>query len=79
MAFPRKYSEYSILMTPKQVSDDVCSTKNNTCKVCKHARGGVLGARGWTVKVGNHVLIDFIIFKFLFTSNLDISAKIMKT
>ena len=66
-------------MMSEEVSDDVCSTKNKTFKVCKHARGWVLGDRGWTGRVGNHVLIDFIIFKILRTSNLDISAKIMKT
>ena len=66
-------------MTSEEVSDDVCSAKNKTFEVCKHASGGVLGDRGWTGKVGNHVLMDFIIFKFLFTSNLDILAKIMIT
>ena len=65
-------------MTSMEVSDDVCSAKNKTFKVCKRAIGWVLGDRGWTGKVGNHVLIDFIIFKFLLSSNLDISVKIMK-
>ena len=65
-----------ILLTSEEVSDDVCSVENKTFKVCKHARGRVLGDTGWTGKVGNHVLIDFIIFTLLFPSILDISAKI---
>ena len=37
-----------------------------------HIRGGVLGYRGWTEKIGDHILLDFIIFKFLLTSNVNI-------
>ena len=66
-------------MTSDKVSDDLCSKKNKIFEVCKHAIGGVLGDRGWTGKVGNHVLLDFIIFRFLLTSNLYILAKITKS
>ena len=41
--------------------------------------GGALRDRGSTGKVRNHGLMDFIIFKFLLTSYLDIVAKITKT
>ena len=53
--------------------------KTKLLKVCKHVTRGVLGNRGWTGKAGNHVLLDFIIFKFLLTSSLYILANIMKT
>ena len=39
----------------------------------------VVGDNGWTGEIGNHILLDFIIFRFLLTNNLDIMAKIMKT
>ena len=66
----------SILMTSEKVSGYLCSEKNKTFKVCKHASGDVLRDKGWKRKVGNHVLMDFIIFNFLLTSYLDILAKI---
>ena len=66
-------------MMSDEVSDDLCSKKNKTFKVYKHAIGGVLGDKGWTGKVGHHVLLDFNIFKVLLTSNLYILTKITKT
>ena len=53
--------------------------KNKTFKVYKHAKGGVLGDKKVDSKVGNHVLLDFIFFRFLLTSNLLILAKLTKT
>ena len=35
-----------ILMMSEEVSDDVCRVKNKMFKVCKQARGWVLGDRG---------------------------------
>ena len=70
------------LMTSDEVSADLCIKKSKPFEVYKHAIGGVLGdkgGQGWTGKVGNHTLLDFIIFKCLFTSNLHILAKITKT
>ena len=72
----------SILMTTEEVSDDLCNEKNKTFKVCKHATGGILRARQGVARKGwklGHVLMDFIIFKFLLTNNLDILAKRTKT
>ena len=55
------------------------SEKIKTVKVCKHARVWVLRDREWTGKIENHVLIDFLIFKFLLTCNLDTLAKSTKS
>ena len=83
MAFPRKISKYS---KSELYFDDVrvgfrrsLQREKQTFKVCIHARGWVLRDRGWTGKIANHVLMDFIIFNFLLSSDLDIFAKITKT
>ena len=68
-----------ILMMSDEVSDNLCNKKNKTFEICKHVVGGVLGDSGWTGKAGKYFLLDFIIFKFLLTSNLYILVKIMKT
>ena len=46
---------------------------SSTFKVCKHAIGGGLGDRGWTGKIGKHVLLDFIIQMFTHQQSLHFS------